>query len=61
MLFELRMRFDGNEGDEMDVIDLIDTFEWLIQNNTSVKVRPSELRIMNGNHLCEGRKHAVSD
>jgi hypothetical protein len=59
LLFELRIQFTGDEGDEMSVLDLNGTIEELILDNSTVDIKSIELYIFN--HHCEngGRKHAT--
>lgn len=61
LLFELCLRFKGDEGDEVPVMDLRDMLVLIIETNTNVRIvqRP-ELRVLKP-FLCEGRHRAASD
>lgn len=66
MLFELRMRFIGDEGDEAVVMELVDQFEQAVKTYTVVRLLPRELRVISGGAMpCHGegrrRKDAAGD
>jgi hypothetical protein len=57
----LSIRFTGEEGDEVSVMDLLPTVEKLICDNCNVKLHPTELHVIGpGNLRCisEGRTRA---
>ena len=61
MLFELRIRFSADEGDEMVVIDMDEEITHFIESNSNVKIRDIKLAC-GGNYYCkEGRGHATSN
>jgi hypothetical protein len=62
MLFELRIRFVGHEGDEMAVVELSDTFRDLIKEQTIVDLKAIELYIPGplaciGEGRCRAARH----
>lgn len=59
MLFELRIRFTGDEGDEMTVMDLSGAIQELIDEFTNVDLRSIELHGYGPACHEEGRKHAA--
>jgi len=61
VLFELRIQFTGEEGDEVPVVDLMPEFAAIIARNTNVELLPMELRIYSDKLRCpyEGRQRAA--
>jgi len=60
LMFELRIRFKGNEGDEMPVVDLMTVFGIMIEQTANVELLPMELSVT-GERSCahEGRVRAA--
>jgi F0F1-type ATP synthase beta subunit len=61
MYFMLSIRFTGEEGDEVPVMDLLPQMEKLIVDSCNVKLHPTELYILGNDNLrCiyEGRRRA---
>jgi hypothetical protein len=61
MYFMLYIRFTGEEGDEVPVMDLLPTVEKLIGDNCNVNLLASELHVFDhGSLRCisEGRQRA---
>ena len=60
MLFELRISFAGDEGDEVAVLDLLETFRLYIKAYTNVQLGQMELHVLD-QHPClgEGRHRAT--
>lgn len=61
MYFMLSIRFTGEEGDEVPVMELLPEVEKLINDTCNVKLHPTELHVLSqGSLQCiyEGRHRA---
>jgi len=61
MVFEARIRFVGDEGDEVAVMEVMDEAVKVILLHTNVEVKSAQLFVQDQIRDCQRRDHAASN